>query len=161
MALAKSEHKAEKKHRSHHAHEHGRAELDVAVDKTTATMRFEVPSASIVGFEHAAKTAEQKKQVEEAVQKFKESLASIFTFALELGCELSTESVEAMGKQHGGHAEFAATVIASCKKELAGTDLLLKVWDYFPAVEKVKVQVLGEKKQSGETLTKAKNKITL
>jgi hypothetical protein len=48
---------AAKKRHQHSAHVHGTAKLDIAIEERTATVEFEAPAESIIGFEHKAKTA--------------------------------------------------------------------------------------------------------
>ena len=55
----------EKRH--HEAHEHGVANLNVAVEGNNIYIEFSSPAANIVGFEHHPRTHEQKDAVRDAV----------------------------------------------------------------------------------------------
>lgn len=48
------------------AHEHGRGSLNIAIDGDMAGFDMRVPGADIIGFEHAARTDEQKAKLEAA-----------------------------------------------------------------------------------------------
>lgn len=49
------------------AHEHGVGALNIAIAGTTLEMEFQAPGADIVGFEHAASSAEDRAAVDHAV----------------------------------------------------------------------------------------------
>lgn len=49
------------------AHEHGVGALNIAIAGTTLEMEFHAPGADIVGFEHAASSAEDRAAVDQAV----------------------------------------------------------------------------------------------
>ena len=59
----------EKRH--HEAHEHGVANLNIAVEGNNIYIEFASPAANIVGFEHHPRTQEQKDAVKDAVNKLK------------------------------------------------------------------------------------------
>ncbi len=49
------------------SHEHGVGELNIAVDGNIVAMELRAPGADIVGFEYAAKSAEDRSAVDAAV----------------------------------------------------------------------------------------------
>jgi hypothetical protein len=53
----------------HEAHEHGVANLNVAIEGNNIYIEFSSPAANIVGFEHHPRTHEQKDAVKDAVKK--------------------------------------------------------------------------------------------
>ncbi len=57
--------------RHHEAHEHGVANLNVAVEGNNIYIEFSSPAANIVGFEHHPRTPEQKNAVKEAINKLR------------------------------------------------------------------------------------------
>jgi hypothetical protein len=55
--------------RLHGAHEHGVANLNIAVEGNNVYIEFTRSAANIVGFEHHPRTHEQKDAVKDAVEK--------------------------------------------------------------------------------------------
>lgn len=56
-------------YRHHEAHEHGVANLNVAIEGTSVYIEFSSPAANIVGFEHHPRTQKQKDAVKDALTK--------------------------------------------------------------------------------------------
>ena len=51
---------AQAQHRELGPHQHGHGTLNIAIEGERVSMELDVPGADIVGFEHAASTADQK-----------------------------------------------------------------------------------------------------
>ncbi|MGL5463191.1 MAG: ZrgA family zinc uptake protein, partial [Aeromonas veronii] len=54
---------------SHGAHEHGHGHLNLVVDGDQLMIELQAPAADLVGFEHAAKSDEEKAQYAKAVAR--------------------------------------------------------------------------------------------
>ena len=108
----------EKRH--HESHEHGVANLNVAVEGKNIYIEFTSPAANIVGFEHHPRTHEQKDAVKDAVNKLKKGEALFLLSAksesklvkssvdtdIDKGAEHHAEEGHAHSKEeHHGHAE--------------------------------------------------------
>lgn len=83
----------------HAAHEHGKAELNVAVDGQTVTLAFESPAESIYGFEHEAKTAKDITTRDAAAKLLKDNAAALFQFQADRGCTLNKSTIEPWVKE--------------------------------------------------------------
>jgi hypothetical protein len=81
------------------AHEHGHSALNVAIEGDRVEMELIAPGADIVGFEHAAESAEDVAAVEQAEATLGEPL-SLFGFADAAGCVVETAAVEIEGEEH-------------------------------------------------------------
>jgi hypothetical protein len=160
------------------AHEHGVAEVGVAVDGKSVQIEFTAPGSAIMGFEHEPKTAADKKKIADAFAKFRSNVASMFVFDQTLGCKLNTVSIElgeddhdhgdghANGHSHDadhdhGHSEVRALVDASCSRPVEGSTLRFQVSRYFPEASTLRVQVVGNSFQTGAELKGARNSIKL
>ncbi len=90
------------------AHEHGHGTLNIAVDNRQVAMELIAPGADIVGFEHEAKTDEQKAAVAQA-RKTLTDVAALFQFPAEARCKLSNANVnlEEEVDDHDDHASHA------------------------------------------------------
>ncbi|MEM8753487.1 MAG: DUF2796 domain-containing protein [Pseudomonadota bacterium] len=97
--------------RSLGAHEHGSGALDIAFEGGSVAMAFEAPGADIVGFEHEAKSAEDRAAIDAAIATLAKPL-DLFTPPEAAGCVVTAANVSlvAEGDEHGdhGHEDHAA-----------------------------------------------------
>lgn len=174
-----------RQYRQHEAHVHGVANLNVAVDANNLFIGFSSPSANIVGFGHHPRSPEQKEAVKAALRRLKDG-ASIFYLDREAQGRLIKSSVvtdidkhaaaisesgkadkkEALhgGDQHqseerGRHSEFMANYQFVCQKPEKLTRVAVKLFEIFPGIEHIKVQLLTETRQSAMVLTANKDTI--
>ena len=162
--------------RRHEAHVHGVAEVNIAIDGSKADVEFRAPAESVMGFEHEAKSESDKKKRDAALRTVQTKINQMVVFDPKLSCkfsEVKTAIVEEKGESgktqsdksaHGHkdqkktaeHREVRATFSAACDKTLAGSRVTFGVHKTFPAIGEIKVQVLGDAKQSGATIKKDK-----
>jgi len=163
------------------AHEHGVGRLNVALEGQELHLELVSPGANIVGFEHPARSAEDKRAVEEAVVVLRS--AENFALPAAAGCtlaaaEVDTELLEEDHGSHGGeehhedeerhsghendedgehddegHSDFHAQYRFSCTNPGALDRISVKVFDRFPATEELRVQVIAPKGQTALALT--------
>ena len=165
---------AEKRH--HEAHVHGVAEVNIAIDGNKADVEFRAPAESVMGFEHEAKSESDKQKRDAALRTVQTKINQMVVFDPKLSCkfsEVKTAIVEEKGepgktqpdksahghkdqKKTAEHREVRATFSAACDKTLAGSRVTFGVHKTFPAIGEIKVQVLGDAKQSGATIKKDK-----
>ncbi|MGI9510876.1 MAG: DUF2796 domain-containing protein [Geminicoccaceae bacterium] len=86
------------------AHEHGHSALGIAIEGDRIEMELVAPGADIVGFEHMAKSDEDKAAMEQAEAVLGKPL-SLITFSSDAGCSIESASVEIEGEAH--HDEHA------------------------------------------------------
>ncbi|MGI9421483.1 MAG: DUF2796 domain-containing protein, partial [Geminicoccaceae bacterium] len=150
------------------AHEHGHSALNIAIEGDRIEMELIAPGADIVGFEHAAESAEDKAAVEQAEERLGEPL-HLFAFSPDAGCSVESASVEIEGEEHhdkhgdeahaegdheehegeASHNEFHAAYTLTCSvpDALDGIDFAA-FFDSFAGAEEVEVTVISEKGQS-------------
>lgn len=96
------------------AHVHGEGTLNIAFDGARIAMELSAPGADIVGFEHAAKTAEDRAAIDDAVATLAKPL-SLVTFPEAAGCSVTEAAArlvtDAAHDDHGheahGHDDHA------------------------------------------------------
>jgi len=112
-----------------HAHVHGAVNLNVAIEGNRVTLLLEAPLDSLVGFEHAPRTAEQKQAVQRMFERFKAS-QSLFGFAPAAQCTLKSGSAESealktnvseAAKGSEEHADLDGSFVFDCK-QMKGVD---------------------------------------
>ena len=92
------------------AHEHGVGALNIAVDGKTVAMEFHAPGADIVGFEHAAESAEDRAAVDAAVAALARPL-DLFVLPTAAECSVTQASAALESEEehddhdHEAHAE--------------------------------------------------------
>ena len=147
------------------AHEHGHSTLNVAIEGTEVAMELIAPGVDIVGFEHAAESAQDKAALEAAEAKLADPL-SLFVMPAAAGCTVQTATVEIEGEhdEEAGHAEgeeheaeaeheaehnefHAEYQLACASPDELGT-IRLGYFEAFPNAMEVEVNVITEKGQS-------------
>jgi hypothetical protein len=86
-------------------HVHGQGQVGMAIDQNLISMTLESPGADIVGFEHEARTAEEKTAVIEALKQLSDPM-----FVIQLPANASCKVVQASSEvtsENGdeGHAD--------------------------------------------------------
>ncbi len=74
-------------------HEHGVGALNIAIEGTTVAMEFRAPGADIVGFEHAATSAQDRAAIDAAVAILAKPMA-LFVLPAEAACSVVQASAE-------------------------------------------------------------------
>ncbi len=85
------------------AHEHGVGQLNIAFDGDQIAMELHAPGADIVGFEHQAKTAEDRAKVDAAVATLARPL-DLFALPAAAGCSVVQASASLESEEdHDDH----------------------------------------------------------
>ena len=94
---------------SHGAHEHGHGLLNFVVDGNQLMIELQAPAADLIGFEHAATTAEEKAQYAKALAQLKQP-ETLFGIAPAAACQLAHQEIKAPQPEeaHEGHDHDAA-----------------------------------------------------
>src|SRR5690606_21837304 len=102
-------HANEHHHHDHHdehaslgSHEHGVAQLDAALEGNVLEIELRSPAINLLGFEHAANSAEDKRKVADARAQL-EQPNRLFGLSAEAGCKLDEARLESplfAGKGH-------------------------------------------------------------
>ncbi|PVZ11496.1 MULTISPECIES: DUF2796 domain-containing protein [unclassified Pseudomonas] len=154
----------EHEHGSLGAHEHGTAQLNVALDGQTLEIELDSPAMNIVGFEHAATTAEQKAQAAAAQQRL-DKPETLFALPAAAKCIAAQSEVNspvfadaAPSKAHEGHehADVDGHYQFQCDNPsaLASIDFA-PFFKAFPGTHKIAVQAITGSGQKGLEATPA------
>lgn len=154
-------------HRHHEAHVHGGATLNIAFDQLNGKVEFKAASEGVLGFEHEAKSENEKKKLSETLAKFENSIGSMIKFEESLGCTFAKDKIgmvseeegqKATEKGHdkhkGEHSDFAANYTVVCKTEIKGSKLTID-FSQFKGVNDLDVTLLvGDLQKSVEVKRK-------
>ncbi|RZS53213.1 ZrgA family zinc uptake protein [Sphaerotilus mobilis] len=110
-------------HAHAHAHEHGAVSLSIGVEADTLTLLIEAPLDSLVGYEHAPRTAAQKAAAQALLARLR-APATLFTPDAAAGCTPAEFEVDpgvlepaaASTAPSDGHAELEASYRWTCAR---------------------------------------------
>lgn len=160
--------------REHGSHEHGSAQLNIAIAEQTLMVEYTTPAANILGFEHAAETEEEKHALHEAQELLKSD--KIISLPTDAGCTLASTTMqqEAKHEEHANedeheehandesnHSEFHVAQEYRCGKIEALNYIDVNLFEHFPGNEKITVQVVSPAGQKGEELTPSNARLML
>ncbi len=145
------------------SHEHGVGKLDIAFDGNTVVMDFHAPGADLVGFEYAAKSAEDRAAIDAAVAMLARPL-DLFVLPAAAECSVVQASAELESEDHheheehadhdhedahddhedeAGHTEFHAEYALTCANPDALTEITFAYFDRFENAREVEVQIVS------------------
>ena len=78
------------------AHQHGHGNLNIAIEGSTLYIALETPGADIIGFEHPARSDDDKAAIEDAKGRLSDPIG-LFGIPAEASCTLVEVSVEPVG----------------------------------------------------------------
>lgn len=154
-----------KEHRQHEAHVHGGATLSIAFDQLKGKAEFKAAAEGVLGFEHEAKSEDDRKKLNETVAKFEASIGSMVKFDEALGCTFVKEKIEIVAKNeqhvekgngghHGEHSDFIANFTVNCKNEIRGAKVVFD-FSQFRGIKDIDVTMLvGDLQKSVEVKKK-------
>lgn len=157
-----------------HAHEHGVADLRIAIEGSTLLVEFESPMANLVGFEHAARNDAERKAVADLAKRLR-SPDGLLALPAAAGCKLKEVELELPGaddhahhghkhghnhdhgKQdahaHGGeHADAYAAWEFGCKSAAALDAIEVKLIGAFPAIRVLRAETAGPRGQAASRI---------
>ncbi len=163
------------------AHVHGVGEINVAIEGSQMEIEIEGPGANFVGFEHAARTVEERSAVRAAEQRLRQPM-TLLVLPQAARCalqevDLSIPAGAMTGPnrsgKHGhdddhkhnhdnGHDDWRARYVFACTAPAALSSIRTAPWfTAFPNTRELRAQVISGFGQSGLTLTPAQSRIVL
>lgn len=156
------------------AHQHGHADLQIAVDNDRIDLLLLSPAYNLIGFEHKPKTNEQRQRMQ-AVQSWSTETPLINTLAGD--CTINSTALNTSWGDHddhehhhghkhdhghdedhasnSAHADLEITQSLSCPGLSANTQLETTLMRQFPEIEHLNVQWVGPQGQGAVRLTPA------
>ncbi len=158
-------------HREQEAHVHGGATLNIAFDQLKGKIEFKGAADGVVGFEHAAKSDQDKKTVADAIFKFEKNISTMVVFDPSLGCVVSQERIAVQSEDHadhseekilkshkGEHSDFIANFNVECSKSVLGSKITFN-FTSFQHINDLDVTILVDAVQ--KTVEVKKKPVTL
>jgi hypothetical protein len=153
------------------SHQHGVAQLDIGVDPGRVTLLLEMPLDSVVGFERAPRTDDERRQVEAALAQLRDLAAlvridpaaqctpgGVTLQSAVLGLGSATSAAPASKE---GHADIEATADFICKEGGKAGFVELGLFEAFPRLQRVDVQTATRRGQMKATLKRPERRVPL
>ncbi|MBX3607024.1 MAG: DUF2796 domain-containing protein [Piscinibacter sp.] len=148
-----------------HAHEHGVARLDVAVDGRQVSIALETPLDNLLGFERAPRSAAEQRTAEAALARLRDA-ATLFRFDAAAACRSTAVAIEsaalklgAAAAAAGDHADLDASYEFTCER--APAQLEHGLFAAFPRLQRLDVQAATAARQSGLALKRPATRLPL
>lgn len=150
-----------------HAHVHGVAKMDIAVEARKITVSFETPLDNLVGFERAPRTDSERQRADEAVARLRAG-DTLFKFDPAAACkmtgvELSSAALKlgnAAAAPRDGHAELDAEWQFDCADASRAAFVDVGLFAFNP-LKRVQVQLALPKAQLKRELKRPNTRIVL
>ncbi|MDX9885429.1 DUF2796 domain-containing protein [Thauera sp.] len=159
---------------THGAHEHGAAELTVALEGRALIVELISPLDNLVGFEHAPASDAQRAALAEAGRRLRDA-GAMFALPAAAACKLEHAEIESpwpmagtapapgqgghahAGHGHaqsdlGGHEDVVVTYRFSCAQPEALNQLEVRAFVQFPRLRELRVEHATERGQGAAVL---------
>lgn len=152
------------------AHQHGHAELQVAISEDSVDLIFTSPAHNLLGFEHEARTEQQQQQLLE-VQGWLSTTPLINT--PDTGCAIKEAAVDLAAMEgddhegahdddhHQSHADVEVTQVLKCPDIGAATELTTRLPDRFPGIDQLDIDWVSPAGQGATRLTSGETGFSL
>jgi hypothetical protein len=150
-----------------HAHVHGLARMDIAVEAKKITVSLETPLDNLVGFERAPRSDGERQHAEQAVARLRAGDA-LFSFDPAAGCKMASVDLRSAALKLGqptqrpkdGHAELEADWRFDCSDATLARHVDVGLFA-FNQLKRVQVQLALPKAQLKRELKRPDSRIVL
>ncbi|MFL9711834.1 DUF2796 domain-containing protein [Methylobacillus sp. Pita1] len=147
-----------------HAHVHGAAKLNIAIEGRSLILALESPMESLLGFEHAPRNSQEQAAVD-ALKKQLSKPAQLFELPAKAECENTAIDLESPLFEHdihqhdSHHADLDAEFAYECKQPGQLKRLSVQLFERFPHLHKIDVQIVAGQIQKITRLTPGQNQV--
>lgn len=169
--LATLGHAAEQAHHHGHshggslpAHQHGSAELDAALDGNALEFELRSPAMNLLGFEHRARS-ERDQQILATARQRLEQADGLITLPAQAGCTLDAVTLHSplfeQTPAESEHSDIQARYRYLCARPEALDGFSLQgLFEAFPGIEALRLQLLGPRGQTGSQASAAQPRVS-
>lgn len=151
-----------------HAHQHGVAKLDVAIEANRITVQLESPLDNLLGFERAPRTDAERRQADAAVARLRSAAAM---FGIDPAAQCKPADVDlassALGLGHpdpkeaeAGHADIDGSFEFTCVDATKAAYIDVGLFE-FARLQRIEVQVAAPHGQFKRDLMRPARRIVL
>jgi Protein of unknown function (DUF2796) len=151
-------------------HEHGAVKLDVAIDGGTLTIAMQAPIDNLLGFERTPRNDAERQAAAALLGRLRhpDQAAALFTTDTAAQCVLKQAEVQVAVLEpitkppaNSDHAELEATYEFTCAQPAQLRSLTVGLFDAYPRIERIDVQVAGPTGQIKRQLKRPSRRVSL
>jgi hypothetical protein len=151
------------------AHQHGTAQLDIAVDPRRVSIFLDTPLDNLLGFERAPRTEEERQRADAAVARLR-AADRIFRIDAAAGCQLAKVDLSSAALKLGaadevpnrdGHADLEGRFDFDCKDGRRAAFVEVGLFEAFKDLRRLEIQVATPKGQLKATLLPPASRVAL
>lgn len=163
----KHEHHDDSDHREQSSHVHGEGQLTLVIEGKTIAITLAAPAESIIGFEHAPATEQEKSQLNKALVALN-TPNTLFNFGTAAQCQTTTHTVNSPFNSSDSpktptahHTDIDAEYNFECTQPATLKKVELSLLTLFPGLRTLKVDYVTENAQGSQTLSPSTIELTL
>ena len=147
-----------------HAHVHGVAKLNIAVEGKNLTLSLESPMENLLGFEHPPRKPEEKVALANLKQQLLQP-SQLFALPAKAVCKSIAVHLDSplwstpAAQKSLSHADLDAEFTYECTQPQSLTNLTVQIFERFPRLQRMDVQIITISVQHMMQLTPKKNQI--
>ena len=150
------------------AHQHGSAQLDIAVELRRVSIYFETPLDNLLGFERDPRTDDERQRADAAVARLR-AAGQVFRIDAAAGCTLAGVELQSAALKLGtaelpapdGHADLNGRFDFDCKDGRRASYVEVGLFEAFKGLRRLEVQVATPKGQMKATLLAPASRVAL
>jgi hypothetical protein len=149
------------------AHQHGVANVNIAISKSALVIELDTPADNVLGFEHEPRTKQQKQHLSDTLLLLNRA-DSLFNIPSSAECKVQQVKIENpfthdkhaedTHEEHETHSDFEILYTYDCQRKLNNINMA-GLFKHFPNFITLKVQWVNENRQSAKTVTKKDNQV--
>ena len=141
---------AQQKHS--HAHEHGKGNLEITLDKNRVVSRFTSPLEALVGFERPPKNQAETDAIAALNQRL-QNPAALFSVNAEAECKPTILENKIVRDAANKHADLHYQLEFTCTKPAAIKQMTILLFKNHKHLKEVRVEFVGPSGQKSSTAT--------
>lgn len=148
---------AQQKHS--HAHEHGKGNLEITLDKNRIVSRFTSPLEALVGFERPPKNQAETDAIATLNQRLLNP-ATVFSMNAEAECKSTILENKIVRDAANKHADLHYQLEFACAKPAALKQMTIHLFKDTKHLKEVRVEIVGPSGQKSSTASPKSSSVT-
>jgi hypothetical protein len=149
---------AQQKHS--HAHEHGKGNLEITLDKNRIVSRFTSPLEALVGFERPPKNQAETDAIASLNQRL-QNPAALFSVNAEAECKPAILENKIVRDAANKHADLHYQLEFTCAKPAALKQMTIHLFKDTKHLKEVRVEIVGPSGQKSSTASAKSSTVML
>tara|TARA_R110002126_G_scaffold16527_31_gene66113 strand:+ start:8119 stop:8736 length:618 start_codon:yes stop_codon:yes gene_type:complete len=141
-------------------HVHGLAGLTLVLEGNELMLALQSAAYNIVGFEHSPKNAEQRQEINAALEVLRQG--TWFSINSQAGCDVTEgdANTDLVADVSSAHGDFYANISLLCQQPARFDTLTVNLFNLVPSLEKISVQWVINGRQGAAELSLTNNSIS-